>query len=56
MGTGWMILNSKDEVILEYSSSITDWPLSTRVKLGIILSSATLVLQTGQKANILTNL
>ncbi|CAB4400303.1 unnamed protein product [Rhizophagus irregularis] len=54
MGIGWVILNSKDEVILEYSSSITDWPSSTRVELGAILS-ATLVLQTGQKANILTD-
>jgi ribonuclease HI len=54
MGTGWVILNSKDEVILECSSSITDWPSSTRAELGAILS-AILVLQTGQKANILTD-
>src|SRR4051812_32248048 len=50
MGTGWVILNGKDEVILECSSSITDWPSSIRAELGAILS-ATLVLQTGQKAN-----
>ncbi|GET56608.1 reverse transcriptase family protein [Rhizophagus irregularis DAOM 181602=DAOM 197198] len=54
MGTGWVILNSKDEVILECSSSITDWPSSTCAELGAILS-AILVLQTGQKANILTD-
>ncbi|RGB24557.1 hypothetical protein C1646_772908 [Rhizophagus diaphanus] len=54
MGTGWVILNNKDEVILECNSSITDWPSSTRVKLEAILS-ATLVLQTGQKANIITD-
>ncbi|PKC11177.1 hypothetical protein RhiirA5_397681 [Rhizophagus irregularis] len=54
MGTGWVILNSKDEVILECSSSITDWPSSTRAELGAILSTI-LVLQTGQKANILTD-
>ncbi|GBC19819.2 ribonuclease H-like domain-containing protein [Rhizophagus irregularis DAOM 181602=DAOM 197198] len=54
MGTGWVILNSKDEVILECSSSITNWPSSIHVELGAILS-ATLVLQTGQKVNILTD-
>ncbi|PKC03702.1 ribonuclease H-like protein [Rhizophagus irregularis] len=54
MGTGWVILNNKDEVILECNSSITDWPSSTRAELGAILS-AILVLQTGQKANIITD-
>ncbi|CAB4389635.1 unnamed protein product [Rhizophagus irregularis] len=28
MGTGWVILNDKEDVILECSSSITEWPLS----------------------------
>jgi ribonuclease HI len=54
MGTGWVILNDEDEVILECSSSIKDWPSSTRAELGAILS-AILVLQTGQKANIITD-
>ncbi|CAB5329099.1 unnamed protein product [Rhizophagus irregularis] len=54
MGTGWVILNNKDEVILECNSSITNWPSSTRAELGAILS-AILVLQTGQKANIITD-
>ncbi|CAB5092993.1 unnamed protein product [Rhizophagus irregularis] len=42
------------QVILECSSSITDWPSSTRAELGAILS-AILVLQTGQRANIFTD-
>ncbi|PKC07092.1 ribonuclease H-like protein [Rhizophagus irregularis] len=54
MGTSWVILNNKDEIILECNSSITDWPSSTRAELGAILS-AILVLQTGQKANIITD-
>ncbi|CAB5089842.1 unnamed protein product [Rhizophagus irregularis] len=54
MGTSWVILNNKDEIILECNSSITDWPSSTRTELGAILS-AILVLQTGQKANIITD-
>ncbi|GBC25678.2 zinc finger BED domain-containing protein RICESLEEPER 2-like [Rhizophagus irregularis DAOM 181602=DAOM 197198] len=54
MGTGWVIINDKNEVILECSSSITDWPSSTRAELGAILS-AILVLQTGQRANIFTD-
>ncbi|CAB5181875.1 unnamed protein product [Rhizophagus irregularis] len=45
---------NKDEVTLECNSSITDWPSSTRAELGAILS-AILVLQTGQKANIITD-
>ncbi|PKY33207.1 hypothetical protein RhiirB3_394622, partial [Rhizophagus irregularis] len=54
MGTGWVILNDKEEVILECSSSITEWPLSTRAELGAILS-AILVLQTRQRVNIFTD-
>ncbi|GES96852.1 ribonuclease H-like domain-containing protein [Rhizophagus clarus] len=54
MGTGWVILNNKDEVIVECSSSIKDWPSSTRAELGAILS-VMLVLQTGQIANIFTD-
>ncbi|CAB5364498.1 unnamed protein product [Rhizophagus irregularis] len=54
MGTGWVIINDKNKVILECSSSITDWPSSTRAELGAILS-AILVLQTGQRANIFTD-
>ncbi|GBC09777.1 hypothetical protein RclHR1_00910027 [Rhizophagus clarus] len=46
MGTGWVILNNKDEVIVECSSSIKDWPSSTRAELEAILSIM-LVLQTG---------
>ncbi|PKK55590.1 hypothetical protein RhiirC2_802003 [Rhizophagus irregularis] len=41
-------------VILECNNSITDWPSSTCAKLGAILL-AILVLQTGQKANIITD-
>ena len=37
MGTGWVILNSKDEVTLECNSSITDWPSSTHAELGVEL-------------------
>ncbi|GES77639.1 ribonuclease H-like domain-containing protein [Rhizophagus clarus] len=54
MGTGWVILNNKDEVIVKCSSSIKDWPSSTRAELGAILS-VMLVLQTGQIANIFTD-
>jgi ribonuclease HI len=54
MGTGWVILNDNDKIILECNSLITDWPSSTRAELGAILS-ATLVLQTGQKVNIFTD-
>ncbi|GES89835.1 ribonuclease H-like domain-containing protein [Rhizophagus clarus] len=54
MGTGWVILNNKEEVILECSSSITEWPSSTRAELGAILS-AILVLQTGQRVKIFTD-
>ncbi|GBB94988.1 hypothetical protein RclHR1_02460008 [Rhizophagus clarus] len=53
MGTGWVILNEEEEVMLECSNSITDWPSSTRAELGTILS-VILVLQIGQKANIFT--
>ncbi|GBB90695.1 hypothetical protein RclHR1_17730002 [Rhizophagus clarus] len=55
MGTEWVILNEEEKVMLKCSSSITDWPSSTRAELGAILS-AILVLQTGQKANIFTDL
>ncbi|CAB4473132.1 unnamed protein product [Rhizophagus irregularis] len=44
-------MNEKNEVIQEYSSSITEWPSSTCAELGAILS-AILVLQIGQRANI----
>jgi hypothetical protein len=54
MGTGWVILNDKEEVILECSNSITEWPSSTRAELGAILS-ALLVLQTRQRVNIFTD-
>ncbi|GBC00285.1 hypothetical protein RclHR1_03800001 [Rhizophagus clarus] len=54
MGTGWVILNEEEEVMLECSSSITDWPSSIRAELVAILS-AILVLQTGQKVNIFTD-
>ncbi|GBB85062.1 hypothetical protein RclHR1_11630004 [Rhizophagus clarus] len=54
MGTSWVIINNRNEVILECCSSITEWPLSTKAELGAILS-AILVLQTGQKANIFTD-
>ncbi|GET01946.1 hypothetical protein GLOIN_2v1485023 [Rhizophagus clarus] len=54
MGTGWVILNNKDEIIVECSSSIKDWLSSTRAELGAILS-VILVLQTGQIANIFTD-
>ncbi|CAB4400586.1 unnamed protein product [Rhizophagus irregularis] len=54
MGTGWVIINDKNEVIMECSSSITEWPSSTRAELGAILS-VILVLQTGQRANIFTD-
>jgi ribonuclease HI len=54
MGTGWVILNDKEEVILKCSSSITEWPSSTRAELGAILS-ALLVLQTRQRVNIFTD-
>ncbi|GBB84703.1 hypothetical protein RclHR1_11290007 [Rhizophagus clarus] len=54
MGIGWVIINNRNEVILECSSSITEWPSSTRAELGAILS-AIFVLQTGQKANIFTD-
>jgi superoxide dismutase len=39
MGTGWVILNNNDEIILECNSSITDWPSSTHAELGAILSA-----------------
>uniref|UniRef100_U9T8X5 Uncharacterized protein n=1 Tax=Rhizophagus irregularis (strain DAOM 181602 / DAOM 197198 / MUCL 43194) TaxID=747089 RepID=U9T8X5_RHIID len=35
MGTGWVILNDKEEVILECSSSITEWPSSTHSQAAI---------------------
>jgi ribonuclease HI len=54
MGTGWVILNDNDEIILECNSSIIDWPSSTHAELGAILS-ATFILQTGQKVNIFTD-
>ncbi|GBC03431.1 hypothetical protein RclHR1_05120001 [Rhizophagus clarus] len=54
MGTGWVILNNKNEVIVECSSSIKDWSSSTYAELGVILS-VMLVLQTGQIANIFTD-
>ncbi|CAB4443707.1 unnamed protein product [Rhizophagus irregularis] len=54
MGTGWVILNDKEEVILECSSSITEWPSFTRAELGAILS-AILILQTRQRVNIFTD-
>ncbi|GES75296.1 ribonuclease H-like domain-containing protein [Rhizophagus clarus] len=54
MITGWVIFNNKDEVIVECSSSIKDWPSSTCAELEAILS-VILVLQTGQIANIFTD-
>ncbi|PKK56124.1 hypothetical protein RhiirC2_800694 [Rhizophagus irregularis] len=54
IGTGWIIINDKNEVILECSSSITEWPSSTRAELEAILL-AILVLQIGQRANIFTD-
>ncbi|CAB5203018.1 unnamed protein product [Rhizophagus irregularis] len=54
MDIGWVILNDKEEVILECSSSITEWSSSTRAELGAILS-AILVLQTRQRVNIFTD-
>ncbi|GBB85583.1 hypothetical protein RclHR1_12080003 [Rhizophagus clarus] len=36
MSTGWVILNEEEEVMLECSSSITDWPSSTHVELRAI--------------------
>ncbi|RGB22587.1 hypothetical protein C1646_775853 [Rhizophagus diaphanus] len=54
MGTGWVILNDKEEVISKCSSLITEWSSSTHAKLGAILS-AILVLQIGQRVWCNTN-
>ncbi|GES78986.1 ribonuclease H-like domain-containing protein [Rhizophagus clarus] len=54
IGIGWVILNNKDEVIVECSSSIKDWSSFTCVELGAILS-VMLILQTGQIVNIFTD-
>ncbi|GES79098.1 hypothetical protein GLOIN_2v1870151 [Rhizophagus clarus] len=54
MGIEWVILNEEKKVILECSSSITDWSLSICAELEAILS-AILVLQTGQNTNIFTD-
>ncbi|PKY62518.1 hypothetical protein RhiirA4_489105 [Rhizophagus irregularis] len=54
MGTGWVIINDKNEVIMECSSSITEWPSSICAELGAILL-VILVLQIGQRANIFTD-